>query len=128
MPLNQKDWHHAKIGMVFEDVPEKKRFRKGVPVVYDVKIDREGNGFKCSDVEHAGIMSSLALIFEHLRNLEDSMSIVCTSVREYHDAAKPDHAVDPVEITKVLENAIMEGVARAMKPVKCGELKKKGKS
>jgi hypothetical protein len=137
MPVvNAKEWKDAVIGSIFEDTIKDRKIKRNIfktrqgkmPVIFDVKVDSEGNGFTCSDPEHAGIMSSLALLSDHLRKFEDSMSIVCASVREYHDVAKPDHAVDPVEITKVLENAIMEGVARAMKPVKRGELKKKGKS
>jgi hypothetical protein len=66
-------------------------------------------------------MSSLALLSDHLRKLEDSMNIVCASVREYHDileAAKPDYAdgVNPAEISGVLENIIMKGIAKSINP------------
>ena len=133
--VNAKEWKDAVIGSIFENNIKDRKIKRNIfktrqgkmPVIFDVKFDSEVNGFTCSDPEHAGIMSSLALLSDHLRKLEDSMNIVCASVREYHEAAKPDHAVDPAGISKVLENAIMEGVAKAMNPVKRGELKKKGK-
>lgn len=132
MPVvNAKEWKDAVIGSIFEDTIKDRKIKRNIfktrqgkmPVIFDVKVDSEGNGFTCSDPEHAGIMSSLALLSDHLRKLEGSMNIVCASVREYQDilesqAAKPVH-VDDVVVplqNKMLENALMSCIAKSSSP------------
>lgn len=126
---NAKEWKDAVIGSIFEDAVKDRKIKRNIfktrqgkmPVIFDVKVDSEGNGFTCSDPEHAGIMSSLALLSDHLRKLEGSMNIVCASVREYQDileAAKPDHVDEATVLlqNKMLENSIMAGIAKSASP------------
>lgn len=80
MSIEENEWRNAEIGTVFEDeVKDRKtkrqifKTRQGkIPYVYDVKMDKEGTGFRCSDLEHAGIMSAIAVLSERIKRLENN--------------------------------------------------------
>lgn len=80
MSIEESEWKTAEIGTVFEDEVKDRKTKRNIfkarqgkiPYVYDVKLDKDGAGFRCSDLEHAGIMSAIAILTERVRRIENN--------------------------------------------------------